>query len=57
MIGERRNNVGRRGGETEMNGQEMHLGMIKMLSATLAFSVGISVTFGSMIVAVAAILQ
>jgi hypothetical protein len=40
-----------------MNGHDVHLGMLKMLSATLAFSVGVGVTFGTMIAAVAAFLQ
>ena len=43
--------------EDEMNAQDMHLGMLKMLSATLAFSVGVGVTFSTVIVAVAAILS
>jgi hypothetical protein len=40
-----------------MNAQEMHVGMLRMLSATVAFSLGVGVTFGSVIVAVAAILS
>ena len=40
-----------------MSAQEMHLGMVKMLSATVALSVGVGLTFGSVFVAVAAILQ
>jgi len=40
-----------------MNGQEVHVTMLKMVSATIAYSLGISLTFGGALVAVAAILQ
>ena len=40
-----------------MKPQEVHVVMIKMLSATVAYSLGIGLTFGSAIVAVAAMLQ
>ncbi len=40
-----------------MNGQEVHVTMLKMVSATIAYSMGISLTFASAIVAVAALLQ
>ena len=40
-----------------MNGQEVHVTMLKMISATIAYSLGIGVTFGTAIVAAAALLQ
>jgi len=40
-----------------MNGQEVHMTMFKMLSATIVYSLGISLTFGSALVALAALLQ
>ena len=39
-----------------MNAQNVHLGMMKMLSATVAFSLGVGLTFGTVIVAVAAVI-
>jgi hypothetical protein len=40
-----------------MTAQEMHFGMLKMLSATVGFSLGVGLTFGTAIVALAAMLQ
>jgi hypothetical protein len=40
-----------------MNGQEVHVAMLKMVSATIVYTLGISLTFGSALVAVAAMLQ
>jgi hypothetical protein len=40
-----------------MNHQAVHVTMFKMLSATIVYSIGISLTFGGAIVAFAAMLQ
>jgi hypothetical protein len=36
---------------------EMHLAMLKLLSATIGLSLGVGVTFGSMIAALAVVLK
>lgn len=40
-----------------MNGQDANVTMIKMLSETIAYSLGIGVTFSTAIVALVALLQ
>ena len=40
-----------------MNGKNVHRAMFKMLTTTVAFSIGVGVSFGSVIVAIATVLQ
>ena len=40
-----------------MSGRKIHVDMFKLVSTTIAYSAGVGVTFGSMIVALAAMLQ
>jgi hypothetical protein len=48
---------GKRPGGEEMNAQDANVAMLKMLSATIGYSLGIGVTFSSAIIAVVALLQ
>lgn len=40
-----------------MSAQEVHVTMFKMMSAMVAYSLGIGLTFGSAVVAVVALVQ
>jgi hypothetical protein len=46
-----------RGGRNEMDAQDVNVTMLKVLSATIVYSLGIGVTFSSAIVAVVALLR